>query len=188
MLQSGCNRRVEAGRASNAERVEKIRAVLASGAKAEGEGQAAASPTATGWATIRGTFKLVGTPPTPAKLTADKDTETCGKHPLIDESVIVGSDGSLANAVDILRTKVTPNPDLVSAAAPEVVWTTRIADLEPHHWRWDGQTLIVKNSDDVGHNSNIDAKVNPSINALIPSNNSTAQVMNKEEPQPVKVG
>jgi plastocyanin len=189
MLQTGCNRRVEAGPRINAERVEKIREVLASGAKAGGGDQGPAPQTATGWATIRGTFKVVGTAPTPAKLNADKDTDTCGKHPLFDESVVVADDGGLANALIYLRTKVTPNPDLASAAATEVVLDNKDCRFEPHVLAMRaGQTLVVKNSDPVGHNSNIDAKANPSINALIPSDNSTTQVMSKEESQPVKVG
>jgi hypothetical protein len=186
---TGCNRRVEARTRVNPERVTKIREVLASGAKADGGGQAAAAQTATGWATLRGTFKLVGSAPQPGRITADKDPDVCGKHELFDESVVVADDGSLANAVIYLRTKVTPNPDLVSAAPPEAVLDNKDCRFEPHVLAMRaGQTLLVKNSDPVGHNSNIDAKANPSINALIPSDNSTAQVMNREESQPVKVG
>jgi hypothetical protein len=71
----------------------------------------------------------------------------------------------------------------------EVVLDNKDCRFEPHVLAMrTGQTLIVKNSDPVGHNSNIDAKANPSINALIPSNNSQTAVMNKEESQPVKVG
>ena len=102
---------------------------------------------------------------------------------------MVSEAGGLQNALVYLRTKVTPNPDLVSATAPEVVLDNKDCRFEPHVLAMrTGQTLVVKNSDPVGHNSNIDAKANAPINAIIPTGTSQNAVMGKEEQQPVKVG
>src|SRR5215213_3067013 len=116
IVHTGCDRCVEAGPHVNLDRVEKIREVLASGAPANSGEKTAAAQTASGWATVRGTFKVVGTAPTPTRINADKDPETCGKHPLVDESVMVSEAGGLQNALVYLRTKVTANPDLASPA------------------------------------------------------------------------
>jgi hypothetical protein len=189
MAQTGCERRVQAGPRADSERIAKIREVLAAGAKVGGDTQAAAAQTATGWANLKGTFKVVGSPPRTAKIDVNKDQEVCGKHDLFDESIVVAEDGSLVNALIYLRTKVTPNPDLATPPEAEVVLDNKDCRFEPHVLAMrTGQTLVVKNSDPVGHNSNIDAKANPSINALIPTDTAQNAVMNKEEPQPVKVG
>src|SRR5262245_3655295 len=98
---AGCADRVSAGPRAQADKVDEIRKTLAAGAPAESSGEAAgdeAATEATGWATIKGTFKVDGAGPTAGKITADKDPEVCAKHDLFDESVVV-NDGMLQGAV-----------------------------------------------------------------------------------------
>ena len=41
------------------------------------------------WGDLEGTFVYKGMPPTPTKLQITKDPEYCGKHNLVDESIVV---------------------------------------------------------------------------------------------------
>src|SRR5215472_17171016 len=109
----GCGRSFAGGPVANPEAVAKIRHELESksGAAAGGtETQAAAK--ATGWGTIKGRFVYESTPPTPAAIAVTKDPEVCGKHPLNNESLLVDSDGGIANVVVYARDrKIEVHPD-----------------------------------------------------------------------------
>jgi len=49
--------------------------------------------------TIVGTVKFEGTPPPPEKIAVTKDVGVCGKQVHYDQSLMVGKDGAIANAV-----------------------------------------------------------------------------------------
>ena len=49
--------------------------------------------------TIAGVVKFDGTPPAPMKLEVNKNTEVCGKKPILDESLVVGEGGGIRWAV-----------------------------------------------------------------------------------------
>src|SRR4051812_30406560 len=53
--------------------------------------------------TLSGRFVYVGSAPTPPKLEINKDPEVCGKHNLVDESLLVGKDNGIANVVVFAR-------------------------------------------------------------------------------------
>src|SRR5690606_28436235 len=94
---SGCGRPASAGPRPQQQLALDIRKALSEGA-AEVAGSASSEPTGTGWGTLRGRFKYVGTAPARARLNADKDTAVCGAHgPLLDHSLLVDSDGGIAN-------------------------------------------------------------------------------------------
>ena len=83
-----------------------IRKQLLESSDAAGATDAATEATGTGWGNARGNFKYVGTPPTPGKLSVDKDPEVCGKGGgIADNSLLVGSDGGIANIVLYARAK-----------------------------------------------------------------------------------
>ena len=187
---AGCDRRSEMGPEANATEVIELRKKFASGESATAGGDSPAATQFAGWADLSGTIKLVGTAPTPARLTADKDTEVCGKHPLVDESVTVGPGGGLQNVVVFLRTKKPPvHPDYEATAASEVVLDNKNCRFEPHvAVKRSTQPLVIKNSDPVGHNTKADAISNAPFNVLIPAGNSSQQAMTAEEALPVKVG
>ena len=50
---------------------------------------------------ITGTVKYGGTAPKPKSVDISKDKEVCGLKPHFEEDLIVGSDGGIANAVDL---------------------------------------------------------------------------------------
>src|SRR5215469_9277640 len=65
--------------------------------------------------TISGTVQYAGVPPSPAPLAITKDREVCGTAPAYDESLLVGHDHGVANAVvtitDIARGEpLKPDP------------------------------------------------------------------------------
>jgi len=189
---SGCNRRLDAGPTPDAAAVVSLRKSLASSSGA-GEGaatEAAATAKAEGWGTIRGTFKLTGAAPAPGKIQANKDEQVCGKHPLFDESVVVGSDAGLENVFIYLRTPNVPvNSDYEATAKQPVTLDNRDCRFAPHAMVFRGtQPLVLKNSDPVGHNSKIDGINNPGLNVLLPGNSESPQSLGKEEGLPIKVG
>src|SRR5258706_13727968 len=80
---AGCNQRVDLGPIPNAG-AEAIRTAFASKQAAGGE-KAAAKPTGTGWATLRGQFVFDGTPPEAQPHGVTKEAEVCapgGKAPM----------------------------------------------------------------------------------------------------------
>ncbi|MEX0867330.1 MAG: hypothetical protein WD030_08220 [Pirellulales bacterium] len=134
-------------------------------------------------ATLKGRFVYDGKAPAPAKLAITKDTEVCSEHAPVDESLVVGPDGGIQNILIWVRTKIeSPAPEGKPA-------------LDNLHCRFDphvlivhtGQTLELKNSDPVGHNSNITTVMNPATNQSIPPNGSVDTKFTKEERLPAKV-
>ena len=57
------------------------------------------SAQAADWGTLKGKFVYDGTPPAAAKIDVTKDAEVCGKHPLVDESLVVDAGGGVANGL-----------------------------------------------------------------------------------------
>ena len=58
------------------------------------------------WGTLKGRFKFGGAVPTAAALKADKDVEVCGKEKLLNEELVVGADGGIANVVVFVRVRI----------------------------------------------------------------------------------
>ena len=125
------------------------------------------------WGSIKGRFVYDGTAPVPTKLTIDKDQATCGKHDLVDQSLEVGKDGGIANVVVWLITKkVKVNPEYEKTATDKVTLDNHDCHFEPHLVGLRvGQTLVIKNSDPVAHNTKIDGEITQ-FNQLIPAGSS----------------
>jgi len=141
------------------------------------------------WGTIKGRFKFGGTAPTAAELKADKDVEVCGKHKLVNEELAVGADGGVANVVVFVRDKdVKVHPDLLATKSEKAVVDNASCRFEPHVLMVQtGQPLVLKNSDSVGHNSNIATLKNPPSNSLIPSGGETTVTFASEEAIPAQL-
>ena len=142
------------------------------------------------WASLKGRFVFDGTPPAPLEITADKDVEVCGKHKLVNEELVVSEDKGIANVVLFVRSKgVTVHPDLEDGSkADPVVLDNKDCRFEPHvGFVQTGQTLTIKNSDSVGHNSNIATMKNSPTNSLVPSNGSSDVTFSSDEAIPASV-
>ena len=142
------------------------------------------------WGAIQGKFVFGGAVPTAGELKTDKDVEVCGKHKLLAEELVVGADKGIANVVVFVRDKgVKVNPDAAKAAAgAKVVLDNKNCRFEPHvTFVQVGQELVVKNSDTVGHNSNIATIKNAPSNNLIPAGGDTTITFGSDEAVPAQV-
>ena len=139
------------------------------------------------WGTIKGRFTLGGDAPAVVELKADKDVEVCGKHKLVAEEMVVGADKAIANVVVYVRDKgIKVNPEVVSKE--KVTLDNKGCRFEPHvAFVQTGQELVVKNSDTVGHNSNVATVKNPPSNNLIPGGGSTSMTFSSDEAIPAQV-
>ena len=142
------------------------------------------------WASLKGRFVFDGDAPEPATITADKDVAVCGKYKLVNEELVVSDGKGLANVVIFVRSKkVSVHPDLEDGSkADAMLLDNKDCRFEPHiGFVQTGQTLTIKNSDPVGHNSNIATMKNAPSNSLIPSNGSTDVVFGRDEAIPATV-
>ena len=139
------------------------------------------------WGSIKGRFVYGGDAPAAAELKADKDVEVCGKHKLVAEELVVGADKGVANVVVFVRDKdVKVNPDL-KATEPAVL-DNKSCRFEPHVlFVQTSQPLVIKNSDSIGHNSNVATVKNPPSNNLIPAGGETKVTLTSDEAVPAQV-
>jgi plastocyanin len=142
------------------------------------------------WGSLKGRFVLNGDLPAAAALTVDKDVEVCGKHKLVSEEVVVGDTKGVANVVVFVRDKkVKVKPELEAAAKDaKPVLDNLNCRFEPHVlFVQAGQELVIKNSDPVGHNSNIATVKNAPSNNLIPAGGQVTAKFTSDEAIPAQV-
>ncbi len=181
---SGCTADRVAAPSADAEAAKQLRVTLASTGGAAAAGDAAAS-TGTGWGTLKGRFVFAGTPGAPKPLVADKDTEVCSKAgmKLLDRSLLVDpSTKGLANVVVFAR-----KASRVKNPVPEtpVVFDQKQCEfLSPVFAARVGQPVDVKNSDPIGHNTNI---AGTAFNQLIPAGQGTIYKPESETGMPTMV-
>ncbi|MEM8679012.1 MAG: hypothetical protein AAGF97_06655 [Planctomycetota bacterium] len=152
---------------------------------------AASTLQAAEWGNLKGTLQFDGAAPSAARLTVNKDTEVCGKEDLYDESMVVGENNGLANAVIYLYLgrgdTVDVHPDYESTATSLVEMDNKTCRFEPHVAAMrTSQTLLIKNSDPVGHNTKVDS-ANQGINPIIPANESVEFQFKDAERRPLPV-
>jgi plastocyanin len=142
------------------------------------------------WGTLKGRFVFGGEAPAAAALKIDKDVEVCGKHNLVNEEVVVGDGKGVANVVVFVRDKkVKVKPELEAAAKEsKPVLDNLNCRFEPHVlFVQVGQELTIKNSDPVGHNSNIATVKNAPSNNLIPASGQVTTTFKSDEAVPAQV-
>jgi hypothetical protein len=141
------------------------------------------------WGTLTGRIVYDGKAPEPQKIDTSKDPNC--KTDISTENLLVGPDGGLANAVIMLRTKnVKVNPEYDEAADDEVTLDNKNCRFEPHVQVVRlSQTLMLKNSDPTGHNSNLSPLLNTAINPVLAAGGEAVPYkFSTEEAVPVKVG
>lgn len=143
------------------------------------------------WGNLSATFLYDGEPPEPRKLKIDKDTGFV-KGPMFDPSLVVDpKTKGVANVVTWLylaRGEEAPpiHASYAELAKQDVVLETRNAQIEPHVVTlWLPQTLVVKNSDPIGHNRKGDFFANPAWSDLSPGDATFKKRMYKEERRPM---
>jgi hypothetical protein len=160
-----------------------LRETLSAAGGAAG-GAVEAAVTGTGWAALKGRFVFAGTPGEAKALVADKDTEVCGKMTkLFDRSLLVDpSSKGLANVVVFVR-----KSSRVKDPVPEtpIVFDQKNCEfLAPVFAARVGQPVDVRNSDPIGHNTNV---AGSSFNQLIPAGGSTVYKPDAETGMPTMV-
>jgi len=144
-----------------------------------------AAPTGTGWGTLKGRFVFAGAPGELQPLIVDKDMAVCAKDglKLYDQSLRVdASSKGLADVVVFVR-----KASRVKSPVPteQLVFDQKNCEfLSPVFAARVGQPVDVRNSDPIGHNTNI---AGTSFNQLIPAGEGTVYTPNGETGMPVSV-
>jgi hypothetical protein len=155
--------------------------VLAAAVRADQQPQ---PPAPAGWGTIKGQIVFAGDKiPEPQKIDPDQDANHClEKGPLFTEKWVVNPKNKGVrwafvwlvtdpNPKNKEAPKMPIHPDLAQPKDKEVVMDQPCCKFEPHCLGIrEGQTLVVKNSAPVSHNSKYDGPGdNPSGNPIIPA-------------------
>lgn len=141
------------------------------------------------WGTLRGTFVYGDDRPTPEKIIPTKDVDYCGQHTLVDQSLVVNEDGQIANvfvSIYVPRTgKLDVHESYDESADGEVVLDNTQCRFEPHCLIVrTSQKLVIKNSDPMGHNTNLQTE---GFNQLIEPNGSISHGFQVARINPVPV-
>lgn len=188
----GCGRPTVVTYETDDETVDEIRASLAKASAAGGGGAktgGGGGAKATGWATLKGRFTYDGAAPRPKPINVDKDQAVCTKKPLVDESLVVGSDNGLSNVVLFVRDAgVDVHPDLATPPKEPAILDNNGCRFEPHiAMVRTGQSLQVKNSDPVSHNTKADLQNNAAFNDSIPPGKPLEKKLTEGEAGPMPV-
>jgi hypothetical protein len=141
--------------------------------------------TVIGGGTISGTVKLTGRAPARQRLDVTKDPEVCGAQPLYDQSLIVGTNGGIANAVVTL--------DGIGKGAPlvprtDVKFDQKGCEYVPHVIAFPaGSTIEIINSDGILHSIHTESTINPVVDMAQPGFKKTIDVT-IADPEVIKVG
>ena len=134
--------------------------------------------------TISGIVRYAGTPPPLQRLAISKDRDVCGAHPIYDESLLVGADGGIANAVVTL-----PGIEKGAPIKPErgVVFDQKGCQYLPHLIAFPaGSTIKIINSDGILHSIHTESTVNPEVDMAQPGFKRTISVT-VAKPEAIKV-
>ncbi len=182
----GCRRVTDLGPVANPSAAAKAREALL-GDTSGGEGSAEVV-TGTGWATLKGTFIFDGAPPEMPPYNVNKDTAACtihGKAPLQETLLVDSATKGIANVAIFVR-KASRVHESAQATNEQVLFDQKECVFLSHVFPFVlGNTMDIKNSDPVGHNTNIDGK--NSFNQTIPVGETIAFKPQKEEAVPVSV-
>lgn len=141
----------------------------------------------TGWGSLRGRFVVDGVPPESRPLVVSGDEFCIGQQPM-DETVVTGEEGRLANVLVYIwpgrRGQIEVHPDYADQLEKPVQLDNKACHFVPHVTLLrTGQPLILKNSDPVGHNTNL-AGI---FNEIIASGDERPKDVGRAAAQPISV-
>ncbi len=145
------------------------------------------------WGSLKGKFLVEGSTGDPAPINVNKDTEFCGKHDLVDETIVVGDNGELANVIVYIYTKrgqsLDVHPDYEATATEPVVLDNKGCRFDPHVIAVrTNQPLEIRNDDSgIGHNTNASFVANPGFNEMVTNDSPITKTLQKAEPVPAPV-
>lgn len=143
------------------------------------------------WGTLKGRFVVDGSPPKAAALEPGNDP-VCHHAKPVNESVLIGKENGLRNAVVYLRTRrgetVAVHPELTDDEPKPVELSNKECRFSPHVTLVrTGQKLVVKNEDPTAHNTKFDLLKNPGLNQVIPAAGEFEQSFEQAESLPLPV-
>ncbi|MBX7168426.1 MAG: hypothetical protein K1X74_18970 [Pirellulales bacterium] len=151
------------------------------------------APAAAQWGDLTGRIVLDGPAPEPKPINVSVDMEMClrDNNKLVDEALMVGPEGGIANVLVYVRTKdVKINPELTASPAQPPEMDNDFCRFVP---RVVGvmikQPIVIKNSDPKPHNVNIQplGDAAASINPLLSPNQEIQHKFNRSQNIPVPV-
>ena len=151
------------------------------------------SARAADWGSLKGRFVMDGDVGKPEAIKVTKDVEYCGKFPLVNESIVVGKNGGLANVLVYLYVKrgksVPVHPDLKEPSSDPVILDNKGCRFDPHMTLVrTSQPLEIHNSDPgIGHNTNCATLANPPFNELVTNDSPILKTFTKGESYPAQV-
>jgi plastocyanin len=140
--------------------------------------------------TLKAKFVYGGAAFKPEPVNVNKDIEFCGKHPLVNEKLLVNPESKgIQNVVLYVFTgrggsklpPQTPTNATHELANDKCRFEPRIVVLQA------GDSLKITNPDAVGHNANLNFFVNPAQNITIPPGAEKVVKVEKAEPAPIPV-
>lgn len=126
----------------------------------------------------------------PSPIDVNKDVEFCGKHGLINESLLINQENNgIKNVVVYVYTgRGGSKLEKVEPAKNTHELANRNCRFDPHILITQvGDTLKVTNPDPVGHNANMNFFNNKAENLMIPSGQAQEVALEKEEPAPIPI-
>jgi len=182
----GCDHPAELGPVADATAVVRIREALGG---TEGDaGSSEEAPVGTGWATIKGRFIFGADAPEMPPYSVNKDQEVCapgGKAPQQQFLVVDEANKGIAN-IFVYPRKVSRVNDSAKVSEETAIFDQKVCVFLSHAFAFGvGQPVEIRNSDPVGHNTNIQGQ--NSSNQTIPANGSAPYVAKREEAAPVAV-
>ncbi len=163
-LAVGCERPLPPYARTSATNVALIREKLAAGGAGPAvEAVAAAEPT--GWATLKGSFKITGSFPPPSALKVDKELDICmpgGKAVLEERLVVDPATQGIRDVLIFVSSKIPDDPkweheSYAASKTAEVVFDQKSCIFLSHVFAMrSGQTLKILNSDNTLHNTKIE--------------------------------
>jgi plastocyanin len=188
LLAGGCRKPTDLGPVVQVAEAQAIRAALGGAGETSADDSAAAADVGEGWGTLKGRIVFEGAPPTMPPYAANKDMATCapgGTAPPQEFLLVDPQTQGVANVAIFLRNA----PRVHEGAQPSgetAVFDQKVCVFLTHVMAVSvGQPMILKNSDDVGHNTNIGGQ--NAFNQTIPAGESVAYATKREEAAPVPV-
>lgn len=151
-------------------------------------GAVAAVPKGEGWGALKGVFRLDGAPAALAPLsTGGKDAAVCGAS-VKNEALVVGPDGGIANVLVFAR-RVSRVFDGEGFNQPaEAIFDQKACLFLSHVMGLKvGDTMRIKNSDPIGHNTNMSPAGNPPSNVLLAGGGEATYQFIRQLPAPTAV-
>ena len=138
-------------------------------------------------------FKYGGDAPDAKNTKPTTDAAYCGKHPIVDESLLVNSENKGIKNFLVYVYTGRGGSDLddlgyEGGKAETKQLANQNCRFEPHIViAKAGDTLKVTNPDEIGHNANIQFFNNNSVNPMIPAGQDVMVALEEPEPAPIAV-